>query len=248
MALCGYFLVGFPSPKRFYELVRAAQRLDVMEFGIPSCEPRLDGPTISRAHGIVVEERGLDPETSLALLGGLRDLLPPRFVMTYADDGRAHDGFLRSCVNHGVHGVFAPDIGAVEARHVALLARTLQLAFVRFVDPMMPPDEVNAALVSADIVYLRVAPGRTGGSAVLDPDDCRQLSALVRRARQLNPKLVLAGGIGVRSAEQVAALAALGLDMAIVGTTLVEQLELGADRLVAKVDELRQATLRPCSA
>jgi tryptophan synthase alpha chain len=246
--LCGYFLVGFPSPARFYQLVRSAQRLDVMEFGIPSREPRLDGPTISHAHEVVVEERGLDPETSLALLGGLRDLLPPRFVMTYADDGRGYDGFLRSCVDHGIHGVFAPDIGPAEARHVALLAHTLQLAIVRFVDPMMLPDEVDEALVSSDIVYLRVAPGRTGGSAALEPEDCRQLSALVRHARQLNPRLLLAGGIGVRSAEQVAVLADLGLDMAIVGTTLVEQLELGADQLMAKVDELRKATLRPCPA
>ena len=37
--------------------------------------------------------------------------------------------------------------------------------------------------------------------------------------------------------------AALDLDIVVVGTTLVEQLELGTDQLIDKVDELRLATV-----
>jgi tryptophan synthase alpha subunit len=243
MALCGYFLTGFPNPKEFYRLVRAAQRLDIMEFGIPSSTPRLDGPTISRAHEMVVCERGLDAETSLALLGGLRDLFPPRLVMTYAEDGRSYHGFLRSCVCHGLHGLLAPDVDPLEARQVGLLARAMKLAFVRFVDLAMSPEAIDEAIMTSDVLYLRVAAGRTGGSATFHAEDCQQIRGLVEHARQLNPEVLLAGGIGIRRPDQVTMLAALGLDIAVVGTTLVEQLELGTDQLIGKVDELRQATL-----
>src|SRR5687768_3614889 len=35
MALCGYFLAGYPTPDDFYRMARAARGLDVIEFGIP---------------------------------------------------------------------------------------------------------------------------------------------------------------------------------------------------------------------
>lgn len=245
IALCGYFLVGFPSPGQFYRIVRAAQRLDIMEFGVPSQAPRLDGPTISKAHDVVVRDRGLDAETSLALVGGLRDLFPPRFVMTYAEDGRHFRGFLRSCVRNDIHGVFAPDIDPREASDVALLARAMDLAFIRFVDSSMPSHVIEQASRDSDMLYVRVAEGMTGSMAALAPADCLELKLLAERARTANPEILLAGGIGIRDPEQVATLACVGLDVAIVGTALVENLELGVDQLAAKVDELRRGTLRP---
>jgi tryptophan synthase alpha subunit len=243
IALCGYFLAGFPTPTEFYRLVRAAQRLDVLEFGIPSGAPVFDGPTIAKAHQVVVCERGLDAETSLALIGGLRDVFPPRFVMTYAEDGRNLRGFLHSCTCNNIQGVLAPDVDRTEARHVAFLARAMDLAFVRFVDPDMSQDEIDEAAVMSDVLYLRIAAGSTGGSAIFELATCARVRGLLRRVRDLNPKILVAGGIGIRRADQIASLATLGFDMAIVGTTLVEQLSMGPGQLSIKVDELRQATL-----
>jgi tryptophan synthase alpha subunit len=243
IALCGYFLAGFPTPIEFYRLVRAAQRLDVVEFGIPSGNPSFDGPTIANAHQVAVRERGLDAETSLALIGGLRDVFPPRFVMTYAEDGRNLHGFLHSCTSNNIQGVLAPDVDRTEARHVAFLAQAMDLAFIRFVDPDMDQDEIDEAALISDMLYLRIAAGSTGGSATFELATCERVRALLRRVRELNPKILVAGGIGIRRADQIASLASLGLDMAIVGTTFVEQLSLGPGQLSIKVDELRQATL-----
>jgi len=44
--------------------VRSASRLDVLEFGIPSGCPLLDGPT---SRTVTLGARGLDTETALAL-------------------------------------------------------------------------------------------------------------------------------------------------------------------------------------
>ena len=82
MALCGYFLAGYPTPEGFFRMVRAARDLDVIEFGIPAEHPVMDGPVIASAHEVVTGQRGLGAETALALIGGLRAIRQPRFVMT----------------------------------------------------------------------------------------------------------------------------------------------------------------------
>ncbi|MBZ0286824.1 MAG: tryptophan synthase subunit alpha, partial [Anaerolineae bacterium] len=119
MALCGYFLVGYPTPDEFFRTVRASVDLDVIEFGIPADEPRMDGPVIASAHQVVTGQRGIHAEPALALIGGLRTLPQPRLVMTYASVGRALDGFLKLCVENEVHGMLAPDIDPVEGGQVA---------------------------------------------------------------------------------------------------------------------------------
>ena len=72
MALCGYFLSGYPTPDDFYRLVRAASDLDVIEFGIPSSNPAMDGPVIATAHEMVVQQRGIGAETALQSRAGVR--------------------------------------------------------------------------------------------------------------------------------------------------------------------------------
>ena len=64
---------------------------------------------------------------------------------------------------------------------------------------------------------------------------------MIRRARLNNPQIIVAGGIGIRHPSQVVNLACMGVDMAVVGTVLVEKVALGAEELSCKVDELRQA-------
>src|SRR5262245_15060214 len=91
MALCGYFLIGYPTPDAFFRMVRAGRELDVVEYGIPADQPALDGPVIAGAHQIVTGKLGIHAEPALALVGGLRDIPQPRFVMTYAQVGRALD-------------------------------------------------------------------------------------------------------------------------------------------------------------
>ena len=67
----------------------AARGLDVIEFGIPSVNPAMDGPVIASAHEVVTQQHGIGAETAMALIGGLRHIPQPRFVMTYTEVGRA---------------------------------------------------------------------------------------------------------------------------------------------------------------
>ncbi len=242
MALCGYFLVGYPTPEDFFRMVRAARDLDVIEFGIPAEHPALDGPVIASAHEVVTEQRGLGAETALALLGGLRDIRQPRFVMTYAAVGRALDGFLRLCVANDVHGMLAPDIDPQEGAYVATIARALNLAVFTLLDARADDETLQRCALLGDVVYVKASSGRTGESVRIEGEMHDTIARIVRRLREIKPGIPVAVGIGLQSPEQVSTLAELDVDMAIVGTKIVEHLQSGEQSLVDYIRELRRAT------
>ncbi|MFO7321680.1 MAG: tryptophan synthase subunit alpha [Chloroflexota bacterium] len=245
MALCGYFLAGFPTPDDFYRMVRAAVGLDVIEFGVPADDPALDGEVIAKAHRVVTAQRGIHAEPALALIGGLRDLPQPRFVMTYAAVGRSLDGFLRLCVENGVHGVLAPDIDPEEGAFVASRARALGLATITLLDARADDETLRTCVELGDLIYLKAALGPTGEKADIEGELGRMIAEMLRRIRDIKPDMPVGVGIGLQRPEQIAALAVLGVDMAIVGTKIVEHLQTGKDALVAYIESLRAATVFP---
>jgi tryptophan synthase alpha chain len=244
IALCGYFLAGYPTPEAFYRVVRAAQALDVIEYGIPADNPTMDGHVISEAHSVVTDQRGIGAETALALVGGLRDLRMPRFVMTYSRVGRELDGFLRLCIMNGLHGMLAPDMDEEELRFLATIMRTLDLAVVTLVDARADDTVLERQVRLGDVVYLKAAPGRTGTPAEIDGALHAVIESSIRRIRGLRPDMPIAVGIGIQRPDQVAALARLGVDMAVIGTKLVERTAEGEQAVAEYVTAMREAGTR----
>ena len=244
IALCGYFLVGYPSPKVFYEMIRVGNQLDVIEFGIPSIDPRFDGPIISDAHKVVTVQRGMDAETALALVGGLRNIPQPRFVMTYTQEGRALDGFLRMYVEHNIHGVLVPDIGPSEALYVASIARSLHLAYIGFIAGAMAKEDILQKAEISDMIYAKASKGSTGQMANIDEKLFDELSATIVLLRACKPDILIAMGIGIQHPGQVRQLAQLDIEMIIVGTKLMQCFELGEHALVEYIQDLQKTTLR----
>ena len=245
IALCGYFLAGYPTPDDFFRAVRAARDLDVIEFGIPSINPSLDGPIIASAHEIVIQQRGIGAETAMALIGGLRHIPQPRFVMTYTEVGRALPGFLRLCTENNIHGVIAPDIEPEEGRYVKSIAEALNLAVLILIDARAADVTLRQRIALGDVVYLKAGTGRTGQSADIEGDLGEVLAEAISRIRTIDPEKPIAVGIGLQKPDQLAALARLDVDMVIIGTKIVEQLEAGEQALVEYVQTLREATYLP---
>lgn len=242
VALCGYFLAGYPTPDEFYRAVRAARGLDVIEFGIPSLDPALDGPIIASAHEVVIQQRGIGAETSMALIGGLRHIPQPRFVMTYTEIGRALPGFLRLCTENNIHGMIAPDIEPDEGRYVKSIAEALNLAVLTLIDARAPDATLRQRIELGDVVYLKAGAGRTGQPADVEGEVGDVLAEAVGRIRAIDASIPIAVGIGVQRPEQVAALAHLDVDMVIVGTKIIERLQAGEQALVEYIESLRAAT------
>jgi tryptophan synthase alpha chain len=245
IALCGYFLSGYPTPDAFYRMVRAARDLDVIEFGIPADVPNLDGPVIASAHEIVTRERGIHAEPALALISGLAELPQPRFVMTYTSEGRALDGFLRLCVKSGVHGVLVPDIDPDEGAMVATQARKLGLASITLLDIHADEQHIQWSAEYGDVVYLRALAGQTGGTLAFDEQIQVGLHHIIARLKDIQPQLAIAIGIGLQTPEQLQELAQFNVDMAVFGTRLVEKLAQGENVLARYIQSLKEATRRP---
>jgi tryptophan synthase alpha subunit len=162
--------------------------------------------------------------------------------MTYTAVGRQLGGFLRMCVTNGVHGVLVPDIGQEEGEFVVTVTRTLQLAAITLLDARADDETVRWAATHGDIVYLKASAGPTGTSADLSGELGEVIRQAVDRVRTVDETTSVAVGIGIRQPEQVAALAALDVDMAIVGTHIIEHLEQGEDDLVRYIASLHEAT------
>ncbi|MEO8608369.1 MAG: tryptophan synthase subunit alpha [Chloroflexota bacterium] len=243
MALCGYFLVGYPTPDEFFRSVRASVDLDVIEFGIPADEPRMDGPVIASAHQVVTGQRGIHAEPALALIGGLRTLPQPRLVMTYAAVGRSLDGFLKLCVENEIDGMIAPDIDPVEGAQVAQKARALGLAFITLLDARASDEAVRWSVENGDLVYIKASTSMTTGQSADIGGELRSILAdIIGRVRAIKPSVPVGVGIGLQRPEQVAELASLDVDMAIVGTKIVEHVQTGENSLVKYIRSLREAT------
>ncbi len=242
MALCGYFLSGYPSPDDFYRFVRAARDLDVIEFGIPAHQPALDGTVISNAHKVVMDQIGVGAETAMALIGGLRHLSQPRFVMIYTEVGRALTGFLRLCVENDIQGVIAPDIGPDEGEYVSTIARALNLAVIMLLDARASKATIKERVKLADIIYLKASAGPTGQAADVEGELHDVLQNTIYQIREIDKTMPVAVGIGLQRPEQIVALARLDVDMAIVGTKIVEHLAQGEQALAEYIRSLRAAT------
>lgn len=242
IALCGYFLAGYPTPDEFFHAVRAARALDVIEFGIPSVNPALDGPVIARAHEVVTQQRGISAETAMALIGGLRHIPQPRFVMTYTEVGRALSGFLRLCMENNIHGMIAPDIEPEEGLYVKSIAQALNLAVLTLIDARAPDAVLRQRIELGDVVYLKAGTGRTGESADTEQQWSDVLAQAISRIRAIDRETPIAVGIGLQRPDQVATLARLDVDMVIVGTKIIERLQVGEEALVEYIQSLREAT------
>jgi len=244
IALCGYFLTGYKTPEYFYSMVRAAEKLDIIEFGIPSGNPVLDGHIISDAHDIVTNLRGIAAETALALIGGLRYIPQPRFVMTYTKDGRSLEGFLRKCVENDLHGIFAPDIEFKESRFVAGIAKTLNLAYISFIQCDSSEEEIKKRVEISDIIYIKISKGATGHIADIDGINSNLFNC-ISVIKKYKPDIIISAGIGIQKPDQIKLLAQLDINMAIVGTKIIERLESGREHMVNYISSLHKATFRP---
>lgn len=251
-ALIGY-LTGF-DPDRDGSLARlraaCAAGLDLLELGVPFSDPTADGPEIQAAM-----VRALRSGASLAgvieLASTLRGEFPelPIVLFSYANPllraaARAPEGaagLARMLVERGIDGLLVVDLPPEQGTMLREPARAAGLDWIGLVAPTSTAQRRDRVLASASgFIYAVSLTGVTG--AALDASSStlhQQLADL--RARTSLPVAV---GFGIRSAEQVQALAGVA-DGVVVGSALVRAGVEGVSPLAAKVAELRAAVTPP---
>jgi len=221
-ALIPYLMSGFPSRRKFRELLRLVldEGADVVEVGLPFSDPLADGPVIQAA-GQASLARGTTLASTLEDVAGLASHRPelPRLLMSYFNPLRARglDRSARDCRRHGIEGWIVPDRDLDHPREVLSATAKQDLACVPLIAPTTPPERLPAALSGAGgFVYLVSVTGVTGARRGAK----FQLSRHVRRIRN-ETSLPVCIGFGVSGREQARDLGRWA-DGVIVGSALLE--------------------------
>jgi tryptophan synthase alpha chain len=252
LALVGYLPAAWPSESGFRECAEAAflAGLDILEVGVPTADPFLDGEVIRKAVASVMST-GVSAATALEsssplAAGGVtpgggqapRAVIAMMYLPGYIELGRA--ALPERLAGLGYSGMLVVGAGDGDWREYAPAARAAGVAPIGFAGGETGHAELGIlARRAGGFIYLPSYQGMTGREASFD----EALGGRIAVVKQASRGLPVAVGFGVNSPDDVRALAGLGADGAIVGTAMVKAAS-DPDRLSKYVASLREATAR----
>jgi tryptophan synthase alpha chain len=225
-AIVPYLTGGYPTMTGFQDVLDAlAAGAIAVEIGIPFSDPMADGATIQESSRVALEA-GATLDSILAAVEKLAPLEADLVVMSYLNPLLAY-GFERlipRLAGAGVAALVVPDLPFEESSELGSTAGEHGIGLVNLVSPVTGEARLEAlGRASEGFTYAVTMTGTTGGSIGSGED----VTGYLDRVRAASRAPVLAG-FGVRTAEQVRALAP-HCDGVIVGSALVEVLASGAD-------------------
>lgn len=222
-ALMAFVTAGDPDQATSAALIASlpGAGADIVEIGIPSADPVLDGPVIMASHARATAA-GATPQTALDLATHLRaaNAEVPILLMGYAADLRRFGaiGFIAGACKAGADGVLVVEATAIEVNAWRAEALRQGLAYI----PIAPPDDPDAldppGWARRGFVYSVASPGATGGT----PPSVAMMASGVSRLRERLGMPVVAG-FGIRTAAMAQAVGGFA-DGIAVGTAIVQSI------------------------
>ena len=229
-ALVTFTMAGDPDTKTSLAILQALPEsgADVIELGMPFTDPMADGPAI-QAGGLRALNAGQTMKKTLAMVRAFRkgDATTPIVLMGYYNPIYIYGvpRFLADAKAAGVDGLIVVDLPPEEDEELCLPALNAGLSFIRLATPTTDDKRLPAVLANTSgFVYYVSITGITGAAA---PDVSKVRAAVTRIKRHTG--LPVAVGFGVRTAQQVRAIAA-GAEGVVVGSALVNAVKDSLDK------------------
>jgi tryptophan synthase alpha chain len=210
--------------------------VDILELGMPSTAPYLDGEDVSASMA-----RAIAAGNAIAALPGFTALAkasphgPACISMCYADfDAEAA---LAASAYDGIDGLLMLGLDSRPGRaelEAAMRAREIRL--IRLVSADLAPAELIAAREGDGYLMLQAAGGVTGPRETLAPDNRSKVERI--RAFGLTQPILL--GFGISTAEQSAEAVGMGADGVVIGSMCVRKALEGPDILRAFLSSVRK--------
>jgi len=213
-----YLTATYPNTETFLNILETVSHLvDMFEIGVPTDNPKYDGPTIRMTH------RGAELR-GVRALEVLRGRVPREFVvMAYMEDHvNSLDLFLEKCAEAGARGVLMPDLlfdyhDLVEEFSKKCREHGLEPCF--FISSKFPYREVDRVLSQRPLfIYL----GLQACSGVRLPIFIERNVKIYRSI--IGDRCPLIVGFAIKSPEDVKLLKKLGVDGVVVGSAFVREL------------------------
>ena len=166
--LIGFLLAGDPSPKESLQTIKQAfiAGMDILELGIPSEKPKLDGEVIQRGHARVLKtQTGTDwlvdyctrlrakPSSQF----GQWAIVPSCIRQIYTDYWQ----------KKLIDALLIPDCSLAEQKQIAEVVQPLGVDVARFVHNSMTDAEMRTICQDANFIYAQSYPGKTGQSDII---------------------------------------------------------------------------------
>ena len=258
-ALVTYFMAGDPDYDTSLRIMQALPKAgaDIIELGMPFSDPMADGPAI-QASSMRALRAGQTMVKTLAMVKSFRekDEITPIVLMGYYNPIYIYgvDRFLKDAVAAGVDGLIVVDMPPEEDAELRPPASEAGLNFIRLATPTTDARRMPAVLAnSSGFVYYVSIAGITGTAA----PDLADVGAHVGRIKAAT-KLPVAVGFGVKTKEQVGAIAKVA-EGVVVGSAIVSAIAQSLDaegkatpdtgpKVLALVGDLASALREPAAA
>ena len=228
-ALVVYLTGGDPDAETSRRLILGAAQAgaDIIEVGVPWSDPSADGPAIQAAMLRALAAGG-GLRSTLAICGRVRAENPelPLVLFGYANPVfvKGPRAFADAAAAAGVDGVLCVDWPPDEASELTSELRTHGLDFIPLLAPTSTEARVARVLPAASgFIYYVSLTGITG-TAIADFEGPRRHVESIRAAAESRGKLPIVVGFGIKSAQDVRAVAAFA-DGVVVGSAAVRVIE-----------------------
>jgi tryptophan synthase alpha chain len=230
-----YFPIGDPLLSPSLLAIYADSGVDVIEFGLPSACPYLDGPDVAKS---MARALNADLLRSLDAAGDCLARLPRQpaaLIMTYADLPKR---FVQDITLwRDIDSLLVVGPASDQARvTLEQTARAQSILISCFVGLPIQSDDIAAANRADGYVMLQSTAGVTGPRRSLDQDSRDRIQGL--RSEGVTAPILL--GFGISSGQLASAALELGADGIVVGSHCLRAALDGPRRLSAALSELRR--------
>ena len=221
-AFITYITAGLPDMETTARIIKAQEKTDIVELGIPFSDPIADGPVIQQASYEAIQA-GATLEKTFELMTKLRSESvdkPVVFMLYYNTVCRCGiDSFVSKCRKAGVDGLIIPDLPYEEQEPVKkALAGDDTTILIQLVSPVSK-DRIPTILEGArGFVYCVSSMGVTGQAA----DFHKEVKSYLSYVKSVS-KIPVMMGFGIRSAKDVEPMKDI-IDGAIVGSHFIQLL------------------------
>ena len=240
LALIPYLTGGYPTMADFTRHLRtvASSGADLIEIGVPFCDPIADGPTIQHSSQVALAAgaslHSIVEAVRAAAVG------QPLIFMSYLNPLLAYGGerLLGDMAAARVTGLIIADLPVEESDEWIEPAQKVGVDLIFLAAPTSTDARLSEIAARASgFIYAVSRTGTTGVQAALSGD----LGQFLGRIRALT-QTPIAVGFGISSADQIASLHGLA-DGVVVGSKLVDTIGKGGD-LAGEIGKLKRACLR----
>jgi len=231
-----HIVAGYPTlaESEAIALAMIETEIDYLEIQIPFTDPVADGPVISAANHISLDN-GTAVQDCMNLMKSLRAKTDiPLYFMTYYNIPFVY-GLERFCAeakSAGATGIICPDMPYDEEKRNGYFAQCQKynLQAILVVSPLTSEERLkHIGEVSKGVIYCVAGSGTTGAERTFDSEMKKYLD----RVRQYT-HLPLALGFGIRTREQMDAVGQMA-DIVVIGSQVIREYEEGGIEAVKKL-------------